>query len=790
MMKPLAPELLARFKAAVGPAGECARRACRSAWEHDDKGEPVGLLPAPAGEDEARIRYPLFFNADKSPAEKVRLVGGTGGAVAGPNGSGTIPPGVPTADDTGAADKAAAYWAAVARGSLPEPFGELAAEAIEACGRTAENATLIPGAPACEKLERMGQSPEWAALPPTRQSLVISLLASGAKLFPGVVAAALGTPGKPPLPLPVENDDAPDTLADVKVETAQHVAAGLLFAGRLGLIHGPAGGGKTTVLANALARVTSGRPWLGQPVKPGAVVLCCEEATTYAAVFRAAGGNPSRVYLRRWRDLTAALEELRPVALIVDTFQFVNHEIGGGELDSAQAVDAILRPLERLCRDSGCAVLITDHEPHADQSGRGGDRDTGTIPRPRHSGAKAATADYLIRVTTADGVTTIARGAKVRWGIAIEPAVHVDISGERVKAPAGTATADPMMDGAILVTDWKTYQDLLTYLRESGDVWRSTGTIRQTVTGRGAKLLTALDQLVAAGRIERRIGPHNSTQYRAVAPSETAETVPPQPDPVAAETAAKRAVPAVPAVPGIPGTAENSSRTAVPTPEGGNGGTGTGHGNGSEAGNGGNGGYGTERSEPNASDGGDHVSGDGETVSGDHVSGAANPGSTPPAAATETGGAATNGDGDDGGDQGPAPPDFPAANPESTPPAEPEENQPMPEEKQAAPGEETVTAPEETPAARVEDAPPVEEVTPPGDPAVADIFNRGAAVRASAERAGGDGDPPAGVAAMQLSDNPKRRRAGRRLELLDHTDHGAAGRSLTLRERARFMNED
>ena len=87
MMKPLPPELLARFKAAVGPAGEIARRACRTAWEEDDKGEPVGLLPAPAGEDEARIRYPRFF---------------TGGAVAAPNGSGTIPPGVPPANNTGA----------------------------------------------------------------------------------------------------------------------------------------------------------------------------------------------------------------------------------------------------------------------------------------------------------------------------------------------------------------------------------------------------------------------------------------------------------------------------------------------------------------------------------------------------------------------------------------------------------------------------------------------------------------------------------------------------------------
>ena len=80
------------------------------------------------------------------------------------------------------------------------------------------------------------------------------------------------------------------------------------------------------------------------------------------------------------------------------------------------------------------------------------------------------------------------------------------------------------------------------------------------------------------------------------------------------------------------------------------------------------------------------------------------------------------------------------------------------------------------------------EKRPTPDPMVADAFARGAAVRASAERAG-DGDLPAGVAAMLLSDGLKRRRAARRLRLLDHVNHGAAGRSLSPRERARFMNE-
>ena len=78
---------------------------------------------------------------------------------------------------------------------------------------------------------------------------------------------------------------------------------------------------------------------------------------------------------------------------------------------------------------------------------------------------------------------------------------------------------------------------------------------------------------------------------------------------------------------------------------------------------------------------------------------------------------------------------------------------------------------------------------PTPDPAVAAAFARGAAVRAAAEREP-DGALPAGVAAMLLSDGLKRRRAARRLRLLDHVNRGAGGRLLTLRERARFMNED
>ena len=88
---------------------------------------------------------------------------------------------------------------------------------------------------------------------------------------------------------------------------------------------------------------------------------------------------------------------------------------------------------------------------------------------------------------------------------------------------------------------------------------------------------------------------------------------------------------------------------------------------------------------------------------------------------------------------------------------------------------------------RTTPSPPIYE-PPPDDAAarVADAFTRGAAVRRQLERVA-DGPLPSRIRAMLLSDDPEIRTAGRRLALLDHQDGGAAGRLLSLAERARFM---
>ena len=369
------------------------------------------LLPSPAGLDEARARWPQRFGL--APA---------------PSGSGMK------------TDDGQEYWADQARGSLPAPIGELAALAIEYCKRTKKTEKLLPGAVARRKLEEIGQSAEWAALRPSDRSMVLTLLSDGAEVFPGVVRAALGTPERLPAPLADEGATEPASFADVpSVHIAPIVAAQLLYGGKLGLMHGPAGGGKTTVLANVVARITLGAEWLGRPTIKGTVLVVTEDRDTWKDALETAGADQTMVHPVQWRDLARKVADAQPVAVVIDTMQYVASIVGSGELDSAREVDIILRPLERLCRDNGVAVIVTDHEPWADGSGPT-DASSGTKKWPRHSGAKVATCDYILRCSVDNDITTIERGSKVRRGIAVDRIVTVNLHGDPVAAPpSGTA---------------------------------------------------------------------------------------------------------------------------------------------------------------------------------------------------------------------------------------------------------------------------------------------------------------------------------------------------------------
>ena len=379
-----APDLVEQLRGAVATETDLldmARLCARTAWRTDADDNLIEPLPAPAGVDEASRRNPERFGLPAPPGRQ-----------------------------PGGGDDGQQYWADQARGELPAPIGELAAKAIEHCQRTTKTRKLIPGAVARRALEEIGQSAEWAALRPSDRSMALTLLSDGAEVFPGVVRAALGTAERLPAPLADEGATEPASFADVaSVHIAPIIAANILYGGKLGLMHGPAGGGKTTVLANAVARITRGTEWLGRPTIKGHVLVVTEDRDTWKDALETAGADQAMVHPVKWRDLTRKVADLKPVAVVIDTMQYIASVIGSGELDSAREVDIILRPLEKLCRDNGVGIITSDHEPWSDGSGPT-DAASGTKKRPRHSGAKVATCDYILRCSVDHGVTTIRTG--------------------------------------------------------------------------------------------------------------------------------------------------------------------------------------------------------------------------------------------------------------------------------------------------------------------------------------------------------------------------------------------
>ena len=355
----------------------------------------------------------------------------------------------------GGDDDALWLWAAfeaLPASKLPADVEDAAHRAIEA--RAAKDAkgetcrdkdghSLLSPRQMADGLADLAACDGWRGMDTLTRSLLDTLLET-AKVWPRLRMVTIGQANHnggwrdPTVPARgCADDNEPRTLADVAADPAVPVAAGLLFRGRLGLLHGPSFGGKSTLLGNALARIVTGRPWLGRHTAAGEAIIVVEEAATYAHIVRQAGGDLSRVHLRRWRDLPRAAADIKPAAIIVDTMQRIAHEIGGLNLNQPDDTDRILRVLESIARDNDCAVLVTDHEPY--EEGKAGTKD-----RPRGSTAKPATADYVLRCLRDDSTTTVTPGrGMARFGIDVF-AFAVDVRGE----PVAVSSDDAPFEGA------------------------------------------------------------------------------------------------------------------------------------------------------------------------------------------------------------------------------------------------------------------------------------------------------------------------------------------------------
>lgn len=194
--------------------------------------------------------------------------------------------------------------------------------------------------------------------------------------------AALATPARVP-------DDATEacrarhdvvTLADVAPESVRWLWRDWLAHGKLHVLDGDPGQGKSTTTADLAARITTGAPMPGETMRraPAAVLFVTYEdglGDTLRPRLEAAGADLGRV--QAWRGTRTAdatvppvfpddlgalrviVDDLRPALIVVDPLMAAL----AGEVNSFrdQDVRRVLAHLARVAEDADAAVLLVRH---------------------------------------------------------------------------------------------------------------------------------------------------------------------------------------------------------------------------------------------------------------------------------------------------------------------------------------------------------------------------------------------------------------------------------------------
>ena len=222
-----------------------------------------------------------------------------------------------------------------------------------------------------------------------------------------------------------------DTIGSI--EPAETRARGLLWSGKLGVLHGGAGCGKTTLAAGVVSAITAGLDWMGHgTTATDVLVLSGEDVDTLRARVDQWGGDPTRVHV--WPDpdpgkVAEAVEATGAGAVVVDSLQSWARGLGLNLNDDAEA-GTLVRGLSRVARDTGAAVLVLHHEPWA-QNREKGSAAGDTAGRAKGSGEIVAAADYCLRCEADhnQGETTITP-TKRRFGVDAERLVFLLDPGE------------------------------------------------------------------------------------------------------------------------------------------------------------------------------------------------------------------------------------------------------------------------------------------------------------------------------------------------------------------------
>ena len=217
------------------------------------------------------------------------------------------------------------------------------------------------------------------------------------EIGPGGAAAPKKTSSKQkppePEPEPDQNQEkrksvfpAITNLGDVEPEDVNFLWDPYLPVGKLTILEGDPGLGKTFLALNICTIISNGWPLPGPDGRPSAytspgniLFMTAEDglADTLAPRLEKMGADRSKIYcLTGWRTsddqdeveqaftladvniLRAALEEVRPVLVVIDPLQAY---IGGVDMHRANETRPLLAGLAKLAEEFNCAVLTIRH---------------------------------------------------------------------------------------------------------------------------------------------------------------------------------------------------------------------------------------------------------------------------------------------------------------------------------------------------------------------------------------------------------------------------------------------
>jgi 5S rRNA maturation endonuclease (ribonuclease M5) len=280
---------------------------------------------------------------------------------------------------------------------------------------------------------------------------------------------------------PLQDDGPPlvrslaEILKDPTVrQPPQPVAAHLAWAGRVTLLAAREKAGKSTLATAAAAAVSAGRAFLGEATQAGPVLwLGLEEHENDVANrldnFEA---DAERIFLllrlgETWDDLQAAIVQVEPVLLVIDTLA----AFAQGDIDDASSAASwtrVMSHITRMARDTNVAILILHHARKSDD-------------KYRDSTAIGANVDVIIEMKP-DGDSPVRKlASKGRW---LRNEISLELHDGEFQLLAGQETLEARV---------------LDYVRDHPRC--SKGAIRSGVRGKAPKIDAVLASLVNRGRL-------------------------------------------------------------------------------------------------------------------------------------------------------------------------------------------------------------------------------------------------------------------------------------------------